>query len=91
VLSPDANKIYRVVTDVYGGNGSIETLSAATGDVLNTTPVPISAYFIEGIHADPLSGRVFVSLENAVGVLDPSGALLQTIPNIAGAGQVLIT
>lgn len=91
VLSPDASKIYRVVTDVYGENGSIETLSAATGAVLTTTPVSISDYFAEGIHADPTTGRVFVSLDNAVGVLDPNGVLLQTIPSVTAARQVLIT
>ena len=90
-LSPDASKIYRLVTDVYGQNASVETLSAATGIVLATTPVPISPSFVEGIHVHRTSGRVFVALENAVGVLDPDGTLLQTIPNVAGAGQVLIT
>ena len=90
-LSPDASKIYHLVSDVYGQNASIRTLSAATGEVLATTPVLISDYFFEGIHVDPVSGRVFVALNNSVGVLNPDGTLLQSIPNVPGAGQVLIT
>jgi YVTN family beta-propeller protein len=89
-LSPTASTLYHVVTDVFGQNGSVETLSAATGEVLATTAVPISPYFWEGLHVDPVSGRVFVALDDAVGILSPSGSLLETIPNIPGAGQVLI-
>jgi YVTN family beta-propeller protein len=90
-LSPDASKIYHLVTDVYGENASIQTLSAATGELLATTPVQMSVYFWESIHVDPVSGRVFVALNNSVGVLNPDGTLLQTIPNVPAAGQVLIT
>ena len=56
-----------------------------------TTPVLISVYFWESIHVDPVSGRVFVALNNSVGVLNPDGTLLQSIPNVTAAGQVLIT
>jgi YVTN family beta-propeller protein len=89
-LSPDASKIYRLVTDVYGGNASVETLSAATGELLATTPVTTSNYFYEGIDVDPVSGRVFVAMNDSVGVLNPDGTLLQSIPNVTATGQVLI-
>ena len=59
--------------------------------MLVTTPVLISVYFWESIHVDPVSGRVFVALNNSVGVLNPDGTLLQSIPNVTAAGQVLIT
>jgi hypothetical protein len=59
--------------------------------VLATTPVRVSEFFVDGIAADPMTGAVFVALENAIGVLDPSGTLLETIQDVQGAGQVLIT
>ncbi len=90
-LSPDGSRIYRVVGDADEEGASIQTLSAATGEVLATTPVPVSDYFNEGIDADPATGSVFVALANAVGVVGPRGRLLKTIPNVAGAGQILIT
>ncbi len=89
-LSPDASKIYHLVTDASEGNASIHTLSAATGEVLATTPVTTSDYSYEGIDVDPVSGRVFVAMNNSVGVLNPDGTLLQSIPNVPAAGQVLI-
>jgi hypothetical protein len=68
-LASDASKIYRVVTGEQGQNASIEMLSADTGGLLATTPVRVSQYFADAIQADPASGRVFVSLDDVVGVL----------------------
>lgn len=90
VLSPDASKIYRVVND-YSGAARIETLSAATGAVLASVPVNLSPnVFYEGMAVDRVTGNVFVTLADSVGVLDPGGALVRVIPNVAGAQQVVI-
>lgn len=90
VLSPDASKIYRVVPAEDRVSAVIETLAADTGDVLATAPVRLSEYVADGIQTDPASGTVFVSLADGVGVLDPEGTALETIP-VAGAGQIVIT
>ena len=90
VLSPDASRIYRVVND-YSGAARIETLSAATGAVLASVPVNLSPdVFYEGMAVDRITGNVFVTLADSVGVLDPGGALVRVIPNVAGAQQVVI-
>ena len=89
-LSPDASKIYRVVPSEDGVRASIETVSADTGAVLATRPVMLSQYFADRIQTDPANGMVFVSLEDGVGVLDPNGTLVETVP-VAGPGQIVIT
>lgn len=89
-LSADASKIYRVVPGEVGVSASVETLSADTGAMLATSPVSLSEYFSDAIQIDPVNGSVFLSLAEGVGVLDPEGAVLETIP-VAGAGQIVIT
>jgi hypothetical protein len=89
-LSADATTVYRILRARSDLNGSIQVFSAATGDMLVSNPMRLSDSFLEGIQADPASGRVFVSLENGVGVLDPNGTLIETVP-VAGAGQIVIT
>jgi hypothetical protein len=88
-LSPDATTVYRTLRARNDLSGSIQVFSAATGDMLVANPLRLSDSFLEGIQTDPASGRVFVSLENEVGVLDPDGTLIETVP-VAGAGQIVI-
>jgi hypothetical protein len=52
--------------------------------------VRLSEYFYDSIQTDPATGIVFVSLEDGVGVLDPDGTLVETVP-IPGPGQIVIT
>jgi hypothetical protein len=88
-LAPDATKIYRMVGE-EGADGSIETLSTDMGALLAAAPVRLSEYFYDSIQTDPATGIVFVSLEDGVGVLDPDGTLVETVP-IPGPGQIVIT
>ena len=90
-LSPDASKIYRVVDGFDGSAARIETLSAGTGAVLGSVPVNMTPnLFYEGMAVDRVTGNVFVTLTDSVGVFDSGGALVRVIPNVAGAQQVVI-
>ena len=94
-VSPDASKVYRVIpvpNDAVPDtiDATLETLSIDPGPALTTNHVQLSKYFLDAIQADPATGNVYVSLQDGIGVFDPDGTLIETVP-VAGPGQIVIT